>query len=216
MDKDFIKYETIRDNAIRMAHTIYNDGFVPDVIYVSLRGGAYLGNIISEYFKIRSVHLNSKPVLYAAVVARSYTRPTGGGARGGRVQVVLDGWTYDPKYLRVGDKVLLIDDIFDTGNTINYLAQIILDNGVGASDLRIAVHDYKERKDSQMTIRPHYYSRKQVVGAGESSPWLHYLSHEMVGLTDEEISKYYSKEIAAILQDQDTPPSTGPQGSDKN
>ena len=215
MDKNFIKYETVRDNAIRLAHTIYNDGFVPDVIYVSLRGGAYLGNIISEYFKIRSEHLNSKPVLYAAVVARSYERPAGDDGAG-RVQVVLDGWTYDPKYLRVGDKVLLVDDIFDTGNTINYLAQVILDNGVGAGDLRIAVHDYKERKDSPVTVQPHYYSRKQVVGEGESSPWLHYLSHEMVGLTDEEISKYYSKEIAAILQDQDTPPPPAPQGSKNN
>lgn len=50
--KEFVPYDTIRNNALKLAHRIHTDGFIPDVIYVSLRGGAYLGNIISEYFKI--------------------------------------------------------------------------------------------------------------------------------------------------------------------
>ena len=47
------------------------DGFIPDVIYVSLRGGAYLANVISEYFKIvrKDAHPGSlcrrrRPFLY--------------------------------------------------------------------------------------------------------------------------------------------------------
>ena len=52
MSKIFLPYTTVRNNAIKLAHRIYLDGFLPDVIYVPLRGGAYLGNIISEYFKI--------------------------------------------------------------------------------------------------------------------------------------------------------------------
>jgi hypoxanthine phosphoribosyltransferase len=48
--KEFVPYDTVRNNALRMARRIYQDGFVPDVIYVSLRGGACLGNVISEYF----------------------------------------------------------------------------------------------------------------------------------------------------------------------
>jgi len=71
MNKEFMHFDTVRDNAIKLAHKIYTDGFIPDVIYVSLRGGAYLGNIISEYFKI--VHKGAHPVYYAAVVARSYS-----------------------------------------------------------------------------------------------------------------------------------------------
>ncbi|MDR2795100.1 MAG: phosphoribosyltransferase, partial [Spirochaetaceae bacterium] len=51
MIKEFTMYDTVRNNAIKLAARIYGDGFVPDVIYVSLRGGAYLGNVISEYFK---------------------------------------------------------------------------------------------------------------------------------------------------------------------
>ena len=52
MNKIFLPYTDVRNNAIKLAHRILKDGFIPDIIYVPLRGGAYLGNIISEYFKI--------------------------------------------------------------------------------------------------------------------------------------------------------------------
>ncbi|MDR3336235.1 MAG: phosphoribosyltransferase, partial [Treponema sp.] len=52
MEKEFLPYNIVRNNALKLAYRIYKDGFFPDVIYVSLRGGAYLGNVISEYFKI--------------------------------------------------------------------------------------------------------------------------------------------------------------------
>ncbi len=75
-------------------------------------GGAYLGNIISEFFKFVKA---DKPLLYAAVVARSYDI-----FNEQQKKIMIDGWTYDPKYLRAGDKVLFVDDIFDTGRTIVY------------------------------------------------------------------------------------------------
>ena len=52
MYKEFLPYDKVRNNALKMAYRIHQDGFIPDVIYVSLRGGAYLANVISEYFKI--------------------------------------------------------------------------------------------------------------------------------------------------------------------
>ena len=38
---------------------------------------------------------------------------------------MVDGWTYSPEHLRHGDKILLVDDIFDTGKTINHLVELI-------------------------------------------------------------------------------------------
>ncbi|MDX9801148.1 MAG: phosphoribosyltransferase family protein, partial [Spirochaetia bacterium] len=134
MNKIFLPYTIVRNNAIKLAHKIYTDGFIPDVIYVPLRGGAYLGNIISEYFKI--VQKGKRPVFYAAIVARSYNDVMDNS------NVKVDGWTYDPKYLRSGDKILFIDDIFDSGKTINYLVNIILAEGIKREDIKIAVHDY--------------------------------------------------------------------------
>ena len=62
MIKEFLEYETVRNNALKLANKIYKDGFIPDVIYCSLRGGAYMANIISEYFKIISKVKKFHPV----------------------------------------------------------------------------------------------------------------------------------------------------------
>jgi hypoxanthine phosphoribosyltransferase len=185
MKKEYLQFDVVRDNSIKMAHKIFSDGFVPDVIYVSLRGGAYVGNVISEYFKI--VHKGQRPVYYAAVVARSYTDVAKA------TSVKVDGWTYSPDYLRVGDRVLLVDDIFDSGKTINYLAQVILDKGIPRNDLKIAVHDYKYFYDKaqQLPIQPDYWCRKHDVSVNDEEYWIHYMSHELVGLTVKELEENY-------------------------
>ena len=189
MKKEFIQFDIVRDNALKLAHSIYSDGFIPDVIYVSLRGGAYLGNIISEYFKV--VHKGARPVYYAAVVARSYTDV------GKSQKIKIDGWTYSPEHLRVGDKVLLVDDIFDSGVTVNHLAQIILEKGIPRTDLKIAVHDYKffTDKDEQLPVQPDYWCRKHDVTAADEGCWIHYMSHELMGLTQAELEEnYYTRD----------------------
>ena len=185
MKKEFLPYDLIRNNALKLAHRIYNDGFIPDVIYVSLRGGAYLGNVISEYFKI--VHRRSRPVYYAAMVARSYT-----GIRESN-EVKVEGWTYSPESLRVGDKVLLVDDIFDTGITVNHLAVMIMEKGIPRKDLKVAVHDYKYfyNKAEQLPVQPDYWCRKHDLSIKDEDLWIHYMSHELVGLSEEELEKYY-------------------------
>ncbi|MFP4330464.1 MAG: phosphoribosyltransferase [Alkalispirochaetaceae bacterium] len=197
MGKEFIPSTTVRNNAIKLAKRIHEDGFDPDVIYVSLRGGAYMGNVLSEYFKF--IKRNQRPVFYAAVVARSYTDLHE------RDKVMVDGWTYSPEYLRSGDKILLVDDIFDSGKTINHLVEIILQKGIPREDVRIAVHDYKVRGEDQRAqpIQPDYYCRKHVIAGEEDDHWIHYLSHEIVGLTEKELDTEYGgdPEATAILKE---------------
>ena len=188
MHKEFLPYQTVRNNAIRLADRINREGFVPDVIYVSLRGGAYMGNVISEYFKM--VRRDKRPVYYAAVVARSY-RDIGAQDR-----VRVDGWTYNPAYLRSGDKVLLVDDIFDSGRTVNHLVEIIMEQGIPRGDVRVAVHDYKLRRYAakQLPVQPDYWCRFHELSTPEEDFWIHYMSHELVGLTEAEKKKHYFNE----------------------
>jgi len=188
MKKEFLTYNLVRNNALKLAKTILTSGFMPDVIYTSLRGGAYIANVISEYFKIVRTH--QRPVLYAAVVARSYEDV------GKATRVVVDGWTYDPEYLRNGDKILLVDDIFDSGETLNHLANIIIEKGVPRQDICIAVHDYKifSYKHESVSIHPDYFCRKHVIESPQDDIWIHYLSHELVGLTPKELDTYYFSE----------------------
>jgi hypothetical protein len=196
INKEFLSYRQVRNNAIKLAHRIHQEGFVPDVIYVSLRGGAYLGNVLSEYFKV--VRRNARPVFYAAVVARSYTDIHQ------HDRVMVDGWTYSPEYLRSGDKVLLVDDIFDSGRTINHLVEIILTKGIPRKDVRVAVHDYKIRtfETEELAIHPDYYCRKHTIERPEDDTWIHYLSHELVGLTESELDAQYAddEDVQQILK----------------
>ncbi len=185
--KEFLSYDTVRNDAIKLADKIYKeDGFVPDVIYASLRGGAYMANVMSEYFKI--ARPNEKPVLFAAVVARSYTDIHESG------RIRIDGWTYSPEHLRSGDKILLVDDIFDSGRTLNFLAEVIMEHGVPRKDIKIAVHDFKNFLfRPPLPVRPDYYCRKIDISSPEEDRWIHYLSHELVGLTKEELESEYFK-----------------------
>jgi len=193
MVKEFLPYDTVRNNALVLAHKIYSDGFIPDIIYVSLRGGAYLGNVISEYFKV--VNRRGRPVYYAAVVARSYT-----DVRQSSEQIKVEGWTYSPDYLRNGDKVLLVDDIFDSGNTINYLAEIILEKCIPREDLKVAVHDYKFFFDrpNQLPIQPDYWCRRHDLSVHDEEQWIHYMSHELVGLDSQDLEEYYYRQNSKL------------------
>jgi len=188
LHKEFLPYQTVRNNAIKLADHINREGFVPDVIYVSLRGGAYMGNVISEYFKIK--RKDKRPAYYAAVVARSYRDI------GAQDKVRVDGWTYNPAYLRNGDKVLLVDDIFDSGRTVNHLVEIIMEQGIPRADVRVAVHDYKIRKyvTKQLPVQPDYWCRFHELATPADDFWIHYMSHELVGLTEEEKKAHYFNE----------------------
>jgi uncharacterized protein len=191
-NKQFLPFDAVRNDALKLAAAIYREGFIPDVIYIPLRGGVYMGNVISEFFKLAVDR--KKPVFYAAVVARSYTDVHESD------QIMIDGWTYDPQYLRKGDKILFVDDIFDSGKTLNYLVDVILQRGIPREDVKVAVHDYKdvrygERKNNHLDVQPDYWCRKFVIEKPEENLWIHYMSHELVGLTDEELEEhYYSKD----------------------
>lgn len=196
MHKEFLSYEKVRNNALKMAFKIHQEGFIPDVIYVSLRGGAYLANVISEYFKI--VRKDAHPVLYAAVVARSYSDVRK------RDRVMVDGWTYSPEHLRHGDKILLVDDIFDTGKTINHLVEILIEKGIPRQDIKVAVHDYKffSFHKEQLPIQPDFWCRKHDIDSPDQDRWIHYMSHELIGLSEAELEEYYYRgdpELKPIL-----------------
>ena len=158
-----------------------------------------MANVFSEFYKMICLREHRRPVLYAAVVARSYN------VLRDQTRVQVDGWTYSPKYLRAGDKVLLVDDIFDTGNTVNALATVIMDKGIPRDDLKIAVYDYKVplyKETPPLPIQPDYWCRKHVLNSPDDENWIHYLCHEFVGLTSEEIDEQFKDpEVRAILHE---------------
>jgi hypoxanthine phosphoribosyltransferase len=91
---------------------------------------------------------------------------------------------------------MLVDDIFDSGRTINHLVEIIMDKGIPRADVKVAVHDYKVRRylDRQLPVQPDLWCRRHDLDGPEDDFWIHYLSHELVGLTDEEKREHYFRD----------------------
>lgn len=199
MAKEFITCDMIRDAALKLVWKMYNeDGFVPDVIYDSLRGGAYMANVMSEFYKLLALKNNKQPVFYAAVVARSYSEVK---CHAGHVDI--DGWTYSPLKLEKGQKVLIVDDIFDTGMTVNALVKTVMESGIPREDIKVAVYDYKVplyKKETPLPIQPDYWCRKHILNSPEDERWIHYTCHEFIGLTHDEVDEVYKDpEVRDIL-----------------
>lgn len=202
--KEFITSDMIRDEAIKLVYKMHkSDSFIPDVIYDSLRGGAYMANVMSEYYKLIALKEKKNPIFYAAVVARSY-----GKVKEHSDRVEIDGWTYSPYNLKKGQKVLVVDDIYDTGLTVNSLVETIMDAGIPREDIKVAVFDYKvplykyEKGEKPLNIQPDYYCRKHILKEEKESKWIHYTCHEFIGLTNEEIDQVYNDEdVRRILKE---------------
>lgn len=199
MAKDFITCDMIRDAALKLVYKMYTeDGFVPDVIYDSLRGGAYMANVMSEFYKLIALKAGKTPVFYAAVVARSYNL-----VKDHAGHVDIDGWTWSPQNLKKGQKVLIVDDIFDTGMTVNALVNTVMEAGIPREDIKVAVYDYKVplfKKEKPLPVQPDYWCRKHVLERPEDEQWIHYTCHEFIGLTHDEIDQVYTDpEVRTIL-----------------
>lgn len=197
--KEFITCDMIRDAALKLVYRMYTeDGFVPDVIYDSLRGGAYMANVMSEFYKLIALKKGKTPVFYAAVVARSYNL-----VKDHAGHVDIDGWTWSPKNLKKGQKVLIVDDIFDTGMTVNALVNTVMECGIPREDIKVAVYDYKVpvfKHEKPLPIQPDYWCRKHVLEKPEDERWIHYTCHEFIGLTHDEIDTVYKdEEVREIL-----------------
>ncbi|MBN2353950.1 MAG: phosphoribosyltransferase [Spirochaetales bacterium] len=186
MRKQFVTADEVRNNAIKLAYRILSAFGIPDVMYVSLRGGAAMGNVISEYFQILA---HKKTVWYAAVVARSYRDV---GDSDGKVNI--EGWTFPLHRLNKSDKILLVDDIFDTGRTVNRLVQLIMEHGLQREAIAVAVHDYKirEYEPGPLAVTPDFYCRRHVVQRPEDDFWIHYLGHELKSLSRDEIAAHFN------------------------
>ncbi len=200
-EKEFITCDMIRDAALKLVYRMHKeDGFVPDIIYDSLRGGAYMANVMSEYYKLIALKENKRPVFYAAVVARSY-----GDVREHSNHVDIDGWTVSPKALKSDSKVLIVDDIFDTGMTVNELVKTLMEAGIPRKNIKVAVYDYKVKlyeDKPALPIQPDYWCRKHVLERESDSRWIHYTCHEFIGLTHDEVDEVYKdEEVRKILHE---------------
>ena len=74
--------------------------------------------------------------------------------------------------------------------------------GIPREDIKVVVHDYKyfTYYKEQLPIQPDYYCRKFEITKPEENRWIHYMSHELVGLSKEELENYYFKNDPELIE----------------
>ncbi|MCW8884541.1 MAG: phosphoribosyltransferase family protein [Motiliproteus sp.] len=185
MKKAFISPAQLLEDSFQLALNIYESGFRPDYIVGVWRGGAPVGIAVQECLDVLDVKSD-----HIAIRTSSYT---GIGERDKHVRV--HGLTYLIKHLESEDSLLIVDDVHDTGLSIE---QIIVDlkNACkkNTPEIRVATPYFKPAKNKTDRI-PDYYIH-------ESADWLVF-PHELEGLTTEEL-KENRPELSHILDQIET------------
>jgi hypothetical protein len=135
------------------------------------RGGTPMGIAVQELLEYRGVETD-----HIAIRTSSYS-----GIDGRSAEIRIHGMNYLIKNVRCEDKLLIVDDVFDTGHTINAVIEHLQEKARlnTPHDIRVAVPYYKPTRN-QTDREPDYYLY-------ETEDWLKY-PHSLEGLSAEEIA----------------------------
>ena len=168
MDKQYITANRLLENSIELAFRIIDSGFRPDLIVGIWRGGTPVGIAVQEvmdYVGINSDHFSIRTSSYTSI--------------GQRTTVKVHGLEYLERHLTSNDKLLLVDDVFDTGLSIDSvlreLNQFYKDS---PPECKVATPYFKPANNETDRV-PDFYLY-------ETDKWLVF-PHELAGLTDREI-----------------------------
>lgn len=183
-DKVFITSEELLKDSFRLANQVLEDGFRPDFIIGIWRGGAPIGIAVQEFFDYKGIETD-----HIAVRTSSYY---GIGQQSKEIKV--HGLHYLIDNANAEDSLLIVDDVFDSGRSVDALIKEIkrLSRLNTPKNIKVACPWYKPA-NTQVDLKPDYYVRK-------SDEWLVF-PHELSGLTKEELleGKQELKDIEDIL-----------------
>lgn len=166
MNKHYLTANEYQRDMWQLAALIKKSGWKPDFLVGLWRGGAPVAIAVHEFFKATGWDVKHIPLK-----CWSYT---GIGENNGRVAFMLGDAIFG--MFRPGDKVLFIDDVFDTGKTAAAVMDHMKDAGAEA---KIACVYWKPAKN-QTAIKPDYVAKD--IG----NDWIVF-PHEIEGLTPEEV-----------------------------
>ena len=180
MDKTVLSAQDLLEDSIELGIRILESGFEPTMIIAIWRGGTPVGMAVQEtltYCGVESDHIAIRTSSYTGVDQRS--------------AVAIHGLNYIIKKICHDDRVLIVDDVFDTGNTIKAVIEELQRRARGNTpgEIRVAVLWFKPSRNETELV-PDYYLR-------ETDEWLVF-PHELDALTPEELEQH-RPDIAAIV-----------------
>jgi hypothetical protein len=183
--KTYITADELLLDSFRLGVQIHNSGFKPDFIVGVWRGGTPVGIAIQEilaYLGNESDHIAIRTSSYYGINEQSK-------------EVRVHGIDYLISNMNAEDKLLIVDDVFDSGRSIRAILDTLKEKSRKniPHDIRMAMPWYKPLRNIIDTV-PDYYIH-------ETDDWLVF-PHEMDGLTEKEIfaNKKNLKEILSHVK----------------
>ena len=124
MDKTVLSAQDLLEDSIELGINILESGFKPTMIIAIWRGGTPVGMAVQEtltYCGVEADHIAIRTSSYTGVDERS--------------AVAIHGLNYIIKKICHDDRVLIVDDVFDSGLTIE---AVIAHDRVDLDGLRLA------------------------------------------------------------------------------
>lgn len=169
MDKTVLSAQDLLEDSFRLGLDVLESGFEPTLIIAIWRGGTPVGMAVQEvleYCGVQSDHIAIRTSSYLGVDERG--------------TVAVHGLNYIIKKICREDRVLIVDDVFDTGNTIKAVIEEIRNKARGNTpdDIRVAVPWFKPSRN-ETDMEPDFFLR-------ETSEWLVF-PHELDALSEDEM-----------------------------
>jgi len=182
MDKVYITADELLDDSFKLAHNVLASGFEPDYIVGVWRGGTPIAIAVQEYLDYRGRKSD-----HIAIRTSSYT-----GIDNRSKKVAVHGLEYIINNINANDKLLLVDDVFDTGLSVEAIIESLEKQCQQKmpTDLRVATVYYKPERRKTDRV-PDYFIH-------ENNQWLVF-PHELQGLSMAEVSKNKSPVLAGLL-----------------
>jgi uncharacterized protein len=170
MDKLFVSADSLLQDSMELARRIVRSGFRPTFLVAMWRGGAPIGIAVQEVLEYHSIHAD-----HIAIRTSSYA-----GIDNQEKTVRVHAVDYLVSRLSAEDELLLVDDVFDSGRSLEaVIAELRRRCRRNLSErIRIATVYYKPARNRSALV-PDYYIR-------DTDSWLVF-PHEIQGLTREEI-----------------------------
>lgn len=170
MKKHYIQAQQLLEDSFNLAWQVFESGYRPNYIVGVWRGGAPIGIAVQEFFEFKNTSTD-----HIAVRTSSYY-----GINQQSKEIRVHGLHYLVENANADDKLLIVDDVFDSGRSVDALIKQInkLMRLNMPKDIRIACPWYKPQNNTT-DIVPDYY-------VNESDEWLVF-PHEIAGLSEEEI-----------------------------
>lgn len=178
--KIYISADGLLADSFRLAQQILASGYRPTHIVGVWRGGAPVGIAVQEYLEFKGNETD-----HISIRTASYT----GIDEQADVHVYGEGYLVDT--LNTEDRLLIIDDVFDSGRSVESLLHVLKAkcrrNYPG--EVKVATVYYKPERNKTETT-PDYFIH-------ECDDWLVF-PHEICGLSDEEIAA--KGEVGEVLK----------------